>query len=138
MAAPQVKAFEKDSGKIELFWDKVENAVEYQIFAYSRETGLFRMLDRTGENSFLITSSSEESGFVVQALSYTAFSDNVSPENAVYPVGEEISPVPEVSPSPKKNKILYYGILCLAVLLLLIVVVLLVWNHSRKNKGKPI
>ena len=84
--APVVKAEKISDADVRLTWQPVETAVEYQIYSYSEETGLFRMLDRTSETSYR-TDNAESNNllYVVQALSYTELSDNVSPENAAIP-----------------------------------------------------
>ena len=84
--APVVKAEKISDGDVRLTWQPVETAVEYQIYSYSEETGLFRMLDRTSETSYRTDNAeSDNLLYVVQALSYTELSDNVSPENAAIP-----------------------------------------------------
>ena len=71
-----------------LSWEPVEGAVEYQIFGYSEDTELFSMIDRTKETSYTINYSEENKNckYVVQSLSYTEISDNVSSEYAVKPL----------------------------------------------------
>ena len=63
-----------------LYWDKIEEAYEYQVFEYDEETGLFSMLDKTSETSIVINDTDSNIKYVVQALSYVAISDNVSKE----------------------------------------------------------
>ena len=63
-----------------LYWDKIEEAYEYQVFEYDEETGLFKMLDKTSETSMVINDTDSNKKYVVQALSYVAISDNVSKE----------------------------------------------------------
>ncbi len=63
-----------------LYWDKIEEAYEYQVFEYDEDTGLFSMLDKTSETSTVINDTDSNKKYVVQALSYVAISDNVSKE----------------------------------------------------------
>lgn len=70
-----------ENGSILLSWNKVNNAVEYQIFEYNEETKLFKMLDRITETSYKIDNNPANVQYIVQALSYTAISDNVYPNN---------------------------------------------------------
>ena len=86
LGAPTVKAATLSDGSVRLTWQAVATAVEYQIYGYSEKTGLFRMLDRTSETSYLTNHAGAEAlRYIVQALSYTELSDNVSPEYAVAP-----------------------------------------------------
>ena len=86
LGAPDVSATVLASGGVRLTWQAVDGAVEYQIFEYSEQTGLLTMLERTKETSFTVKAakSSGQIGYIVQALSYTELSDNVSPEFAAY------------------------------------------------------
>ncbi len=63
-----------------LYWDNIEEAYEYQVFAYDEDTGFFEMLEKTSETSIVIPNTSSNIKYVVQALSYVAISDNVSKE----------------------------------------------------------
>lgn len=63
-----------------LYWDKIEEAYEYQVFEYDEVTRLFRMLDKTSDTSMVINNVDSNKKYVVQALSYVAISDNVSKE----------------------------------------------------------
>lgn len=85
--APAVTARTVSFDEVLLSWKAVDDAVEYQIFAYCQETGLFVMLDRTVENTFSVSDADRISGYsyVVQALSYTKTSDNVAADYAVQP-----------------------------------------------------
>ena len=73
------------SSEITLSWDKVEKAVEYQLFEYSDETRLFKMLGRTANTSFTFVGLEAGSThkYIVQPISYVEICDNVSPENVV-------------------------------------------------------
>lgn len=84
--APDVSATVLASGGVRLTWQAVDGAVEYQIFEYSEQTGLLTMLERTKETSFTVSAAKNgaKTGYIVQALSYTELSDNVSPEFAAY------------------------------------------------------
>ena len=72
-----------------LCWTPVVGAVGYQIFAYDEETKLFRMLADSKETTFSVAGeiSLPTTGFVVQAISYTGFSDNVCAESIVKATG---------------------------------------------------
>lgn len=85
LAAPAVYAKLTASDEVLLSWDAVESAVEYQIFEYSEETGLLRMLNRTSETTAIIKNEKQDNKckYIIQALSYTGISDNVSAEYAV-------------------------------------------------------
>ena len=78
--APNVTS-KNENGSVLLSWNKVDNAVEYQIFEYDNETKLFKMLDRITGNSYKIENVPTNTQYIVQALSYTAISDNVYPNN---------------------------------------------------------
>lgn len=84
--APDTSAYALPSGDIKLTWNDVDGAVEYQIFKYSKESGLLTMLERTKETSFNVVKGGNgaKTGYIVQAISYTELSDNVSPEFAAY------------------------------------------------------
>lgn len=84
--APVVAAVRLASDSVQLLWQPVTGAVEYQIFEYSEETGLVRMLDRTSQTSLTLTASLDSScRYIVQPISYTAVCDNVSAEYSVKP-----------------------------------------------------
>ena len=70
-----------ENGNLLLSWNKVDNAVEYQIFEYNEETKLFKMLDRITETSYKIDNVTTNTQYIVQALSYTSISDNIYPNN---------------------------------------------------------
>ena len=78
--APKVES-KNENGNVLLSWNKVDKAVEYQIFEYDETTKLFKMLDRVTDTSYKIENAPENKKYVVQALSYTAISDNVRPNN---------------------------------------------------------
>ena len=80
--APTVTAESNSEDSITLSWEPVSGATEYQIFEYFEETGLLTMLNRTTDTT--ITLENLELGsthsYIVQPISYTEISDNVSPE----------------------------------------------------------
>lgn len=80
--APAVTVESNSEDSITLSWEPVNGATEYQLFEYSEETGLLTMLNRTTDTS--ITLENLEPGsthsYIVQPISYTEISDNVSPE----------------------------------------------------------
>lgn len=80
--APTVTAESNSEDSITLSWEPVSGATEYQVFEYFEETGLLTMLNRTADTT--ITLENLEPGsthsYIVQPISYTEISDNVSPE----------------------------------------------------------
>lgn len=85
LPAPVVSAAALSDDAIQLTWQAVENAVEYQLFEYDQETGLVRMLDRTGDTSYTVSGLTPDTAYsyIVQPFSYTAIGDNVSAEYRV-------------------------------------------------------
>ena len=84
LEAPTVSAVLLADNTVQLSWQPVADAVEYQIFDYCEETGLVRMLSRTAHTSFTLTSPAAGSyRYIVQPISYTAICDNVSAEYSV-------------------------------------------------------
>lgn len=83
--APEVEASLLDDGSVLLSWNAVEGAVEYQIYTYSDETGNVSMLERTALTSFTVTSPEKGISYIVQSISCSAISDNVSGEYSVKP-----------------------------------------------------
>ncbi len=85
LKSPTVTATSVSDTSITLLWEPVENAVEYQIFEYFKETGLLNMLNRTTDTT--ITMENLEYGsthsYIVQPISYVEIADNVSPENSI-------------------------------------------------------
>ncbi|MBQ9359005.1 MAG: SUMF1/EgtB/PvdO family nonheme iron enzyme [Abditibacteriota bacterium] len=81
LEAPEAKA-ESVSGDIVLEWDKVKDASDYQVFEYTA-SGSLKMLGLTHETRYTVKTPSEGSRYVVQAVSFTAVSDNVSVESSV-------------------------------------------------------
>lgn len=77
--APSVTS-KKENENVIISWNKVQDAVEYQIFEYNEETKLFKMLDRISETSYTINNAPSNTKYIVQALSYTGISDNVNPD----------------------------------------------------------
>ncbi len=73
------------NNSIILSWSSVDEAVEYQVFSYDKETGLVEMLDRTDKTFFVIPDLKEglSYSFIVQPISYVEIADNVSGENAI-------------------------------------------------------
>ena len=85
LTAPVVSAAAMSDDAIQLTWQAVENAVEYQLFEYDQETGLVRMLDRTSDTSYTVSGLTPDTAYsyIVQPFSYTAIGDNVSAEYRV-------------------------------------------------------
>ena len=83
--APTVTATSNSKDSITLSWEPVNGATEYQIFEYSKENGLFTMLNRVAETS--VTFENLEPGsthsYIVQPISYIEIADNVSPKYLV-------------------------------------------------------
>ena len=77
--------------KIQLNWNNITKAVNYQIYEYDEKNKIFVMLNLTDGNSFILENveNIENKKYVVQAISYVEFSDNVSPEYAIKPVEGE-------------------------------------------------
>lgn len=88
MDAPVVRTLRLSDNEVYFSWKAVNDAVEYQLFEYSEDTGLVRMLERTANTSFTITEpdGSNSYRYIVQPISYTAICDNVSEEYSVKPV----------------------------------------------------
>ena len=82
LQAPQVSAKTTWKNTVLLSWDNISWAVEYQIFGYDEASKLLTMLDRTALNTINITTNwdidNSKYSYIVQALSYTWISDNVS------------------------------------------------------------
>ena len=86
LEAPVVSAVRLADNIVQLSWQPVANAVEYQLFDYSEETGLVRMVGKTAHTSFALSSPADDScRYIVQPVSYTAICDNVSAEYSVKP-----------------------------------------------------
>ena len=93
LGSPIVEAHLTNEKSITLSWNAIikenklyENEqIIYQIFEYDTETSLFKMLENTKETSYVIENIEQIKQFkyVVQAISYVEFSDNVSSEFAV-------------------------------------------------------
>ena len=84
LKVPMVSANRLADDIIQLSWQPVKDAVEYQIFDCCEETGLVKMLDRTTHCSFTLTSPDDGSySYIVQPISYTVICDNVSSEYSV-------------------------------------------------------
>lgn len=85
LEAPMVVAISSEPNTVELSWKAVDGANAYQLFSYSKETGLVEMLQVT-ENTF-VKFEKLESGttyyYIVQPISYKEIADNVSAEYSV-------------------------------------------------------
>ena len=77
----------EDNNNVILNWNKINEAKNYQVFEYDEINQIFKMLDLTEQNSITITNveNVDNKKYVVQAISYVEFSDNVSPEYAIKP-----------------------------------------------------
>ena len=80
-----------EENKIEIYWDKIEKAINYQIYEYDEKNKIFAMLNLTDGNSFILENIKNigNKKYLVQAISYVEFSDNVSPEYAIKPIEGE-------------------------------------------------
>lgn len=82
---PTVTATSNSKDSITLSWEPVNGATEYQIFEYSKENGLFTILNRVAGTS--VTFENLEPGsthsYIVQPISYIEIADNVSPKYLV-------------------------------------------------------
>ena len=95
LEAPTVTATLTNTNTITLSWNAItkENklfaneAIIYQVFEYDTATQLFRMLSNTTDTSFVVENVSNPSKYryVVQAVSYVEFSDNVATEYGTDP-----------------------------------------------------
>ena len=85
LAAPTVTAKSTTPNSITLSWNPVEDAVEYQLFEYSKETNLVKMLGRVTDTSAVMDGLEPDSthAYIVQPISYTAICDNVSGEYSI-------------------------------------------------------
>lgn len=85
LEAPTVVAVSNEPNSVELSWEAVDGANAYQLFAYSKATGLIEMLDVTENTS--VKFNNLESGttyyYIVQPISYKEIADNVSAEYSV-------------------------------------------------------
>ena len=85
LEAPIVVAVSNEPNSVELSWEAVDGANAYQIFAYSKSTGLVEMLDVSENTS--VQFNNLESGttyyYIVQPISYKEIADNVSAEYCV-------------------------------------------------------
>ncbi len=83
--APVVSTASAGSDSIALSWQPVDGAVEYQLFEYFEDTGLFKMLDAVKKTAVTIHGLEPGSthSYIVQPISYVGTADNVSPENSV-------------------------------------------------------
>ena len=85
LEAPIVVGVSNEPNSVKLSWEAVDGANAYQIFAYSKATGLVEMLDVTENTS--VKFDNLESGttyyYIVQPISYKEIADNVSAEYCV-------------------------------------------------------
>lgn len=72
---------------VNLKWNKINEAVNYQVFEFNVTDNNFKMKDLTEQTSITINNVEdiENKKYVVQAISYVEFSDNVSPEYTIKP-----------------------------------------------------
>lgn len=90
LEAPIVNATRLEDGTVQLSWQPVTDAVEYQIFDYCEETGLVRMLNTTADTFLTLASPTDGTyRYIVQPISYTAVCDNVSGEFSVKATPEQ-------------------------------------------------
>ena len=82
---PVVTVVSDTKDSITLSWQSVSGANEYQIFEYFPQSGLVAMLNTTKETQITISGLEEGSthSYIVQPISYTEVSDNVSAQNSV-------------------------------------------------------
>lgn len=134
--APNVTTKTENDGSLLLTWNKVNNAVEYQIFEYNEETKLFKMLDRITETSYKIDNAPANTQYIIQSLSYTAISDNVYPNYTNQTIEDDLSKTnssEEIINNNNDNKNYIYYVICgigLAVIISGIVVAV----KTKKNK----
>ena len=95
LASPVVSAVALSENSIQLSWQPVAGANEYQLFAYSEETGLVQMLERTSDTTIIMDhlEAGNTYSYIVQPISYTSIADNVSAENSVSATsGQSVTP----------------------------------------------
>lgn len=83
--APTVYAEATSPSTIKLTWEPVDDAVEYQIFEYFKDTGLVKMLDCVSGTEAVMSQLQPGSthAYIVQPISYVEIADNVSAEYSV-------------------------------------------------------
>ncbi|MDO5293414.1 MAG: SUMF1/EgtB/PvdO family nonheme iron enzyme [bacterium] len=101
LPAAVVSATATSSSTIELSWQPVEGATEYQLFEYYEKTGLLSMLGQTKETSITIDNLKPNTtySYIVQPISYRSISDNVSSEYRVSATTREEDVTPAFTPS---------------------------------------
>lgn len=85
LKAPEIIAVSNEANSVELFWKSVDGANAYQLFYYSMETGLIKMLEVI-ENTYVKFENLEPGMtycYIVQPISYKEIADNVSAEYIV-------------------------------------------------------
>ena len=106
----------------------MDNAVEYQIFEYNEETKLFKMSDRITETSYKIDNSLENVQYIVQALSYTAISYNVYPDNESKNIDSNTikTDATEENIGTQGNNNYIYYVICVSGLVIVVVGVIVI------------
>lgn len=130
--APVVST-KNENGNVVVFWNKINNAVEYQIFEYNEDTKLFKMLDRVTETSYTVTNALANTKYIVQALSYTAISDNVNPEGTNQVKNNEVIDTKDSSIEKKKNNYIYYVIFGIGLVTTISGVILVTKKIKRRK-----
>ncbi len=80
LPSPVVSAVSTSTDSITLTWQRVDGAVEYQIYEYFDQTGLIQMLETVEETIITIDQLDPGSihSYIVQPISYVAIADNIS------------------------------------------------------------
>ena len=80
LAAPTVQATGAAPDAIELSWQPVDGATEYQLFEYFEDTGFVQMMGTSQDTSVVVDGLEPGSthSYIVQPISYVEICDNVS------------------------------------------------------------
>lgn len=130
--APKLTS-KNENGNLILSWSKVDKAVEYQIFEYDETTKLFKMINRVTDTSYKIEKAQTNKNYVIQALSYTAISDNVRSNNETQNNAEDSTITTKtVENTDGKNHQVYYVIGGIASLFIICGIILGITTKKRK------
>ena len=97
------------TNNVKLKWSQIDKAIDYQIFEYDKKNNIFKMLQLTNETEIEILNVDDidNKKYVIQAISYTEFSDNISPEFTVKPKYVQDNPISSNFVKNIKTKINY-------------------------------
>ena len=91
------------------------------------------MLDRVTETSYTITNAPTNTKYVVQALSYTAISDNVNPEGTNQVKNNEVIDTKDNSIEKENNNYIYYVIYGIGLVTIIGGVILITTKNKRRK-----